>query len=148
MQVVDWVSAGGASNSVHRQSLWTFQFAQRQGAFCRVWQRQRQHTTHHTPHTTHHTTHHTHHTPHTTHHTPHTPPPPVGIGNPPESSAHRDPLPSGPLLRGGAQGGSGSNPLDWIPSVGSSDDAVNLHPSGALARFGMYPHENPGLHNP
>ena len=25
--------AGGASNSVHRQSSWTFQLAQRQGAF-------------------------------------------------------------------------------------------------------------------
>ena len=39
VQVVDWVSAGGASNSVHRQSLWTFQYAQRQGAFSRVWRR-------------------------------------------------------------------------------------------------------------
>ena len=28
-----WVSAGGASNSVHRQSSWTFQLAQRQGGF-------------------------------------------------------------------------------------------------------------------
>ena len=25
--------AGGASNSVHRQSSWTFQYAQRRGAF-------------------------------------------------------------------------------------------------------------------
>ena len=33
VQVVDWVSTGGASNSVHRQSSWTFQYAQRQGAF-------------------------------------------------------------------------------------------------------------------
>ena len=31
VQVVDWVSAGGASNSVHRQISWTFQYAQRQG---------------------------------------------------------------------------------------------------------------------
>ena len=31
VQVVDCVSAGGASNSVHRQSSWTFQYAQRQG---------------------------------------------------------------------------------------------------------------------
>ena len=33
------VSVGGASNSVHRQSLWTFQYALRQGAFSRVWWR-------------------------------------------------------------------------------------------------------------
>ena len=33
VQVVDWVSAGGASNSVHRQSSGTFQVAQRQGGF-------------------------------------------------------------------------------------------------------------------
>ena len=33
VQVVDWVSAGGASNSVHRQNSWTLQLTQRHGAF-------------------------------------------------------------------------------------------------------------------
>ena len=33
VEVVDWVSAEGASNSVHRQNSWTLQLAQRHGAF-------------------------------------------------------------------------------------------------------------------
>ena len=37
---------------------------------------------------------------------------------PPGSSALPDPLPMSPCVGGGAQGGSWSNPLDWIPNRG------------------------------
>ena len=82
------------------------------------------------------------------------PSPPVGTWNPGNLSSS-DPTPEEPLRRGGAQGGSGSSPPNWIPNSGvqgvpvQSDDAVNSdHSSNTRCRTTRTPYLRVRLRSP